>query len=66
MTYNAQTAAANPTNAVDTDPTVSTRVPNAFVHSAQATFWVHAADPNPSGIVTHRGWSHSAAEACPP
>jgi hypothetical protein len=40
MDYSAATAALNPTNAVDTDPTVSTTTPNAFVYSAQATFWI--------------------------
>lgn len=40
MDYNPATAAANPANGVDTDPTVSTTTPNAFVYSAQATFWI--------------------------
>jgi hypothetical protein len=38
--YSAATAAANPTSMVDTDPAVSTSTPNAFVYSAQATFWI--------------------------
>jgi hypothetical protein len=38
--YNPATAAANPSNVVDTDPAVSTTTPNAFVSSAQATFWI--------------------------
>ena len=40
LDYNAVTAAANPANVVETDPTVSTTTPNAFVYSAQATFWI--------------------------
>jgi hypothetical protein len=40
MDYNPATAAANPTSPVETDPTVSTTTPNAFVFSAQATFWI--------------------------
>jgi hypothetical protein len=40
MDYSAATAALNPTNTVDTDPAVSTTAPNAFVYSAQATFWI--------------------------
>jgi Transposase, Mutator family len=40
MDYSAVNAAANPTNAVDTDPAVSITTPNAFVYSAQATFWI--------------------------
>ncbi len=40
MSYSAATAAANPTNAVTTDPTVASTTPNAFVYSAQATFWI--------------------------
>lgn len=40
MDYNAVTAAANDTNAVHTDPVVATTTPNAFVYSAQATFWI--------------------------
>jgi hypothetical protein len=65
MDYSDATAAANPTNVVDTDPAVSTTVPNAFVYSAQSTFWIEFVkipfevsavpvkkpDPNPSNIV---------------
>jgi hypothetical protein len=63
LDYSAATAATNPTNAIDTSPVVSTSTPNAFVYSAQATFWiefvripfnvppVHAPDPNPSSIL---------------
>lgn len=40
LEYSAAIAAANPTDQVDTDPTVATSTPNAFVYSAQATFWV--------------------------
>jgi hypothetical protein len=40
LDYNPATAAANPTNTVDTDPAVATTTPNAFVASAQATFWI--------------------------
>lgn len=40
MDYSQANAAANPANAVDTDPAVSTTTPNAFVYSAQATFWI--------------------------
>jgi len=60
--YNPATAAANPGNVVDTDPAVSTTTPNAFVSSAQATFWIEFVripflapvsppDPHPSTIV---------------
>jgi hypothetical protein len=40
MDYSPATAVANPTSTVDTDPTVAASVPNAFVFSAQATFWI--------------------------
>lgn len=40
LDYNPATAAANPTSTADTDPTMSTSTPNAFVASAQATFWI--------------------------
>jgi hypothetical protein len=62
LNYNAVVAAANPTVLADTDPTVSTSTPNAFVYSAQATFWIEfveipfgvpfvlPVDPNPSGV----------------
>jgi hypothetical protein len=40
LDYSATTADLNQTSAVDTDPTVSTTTPNAFVYSAQATFWI--------------------------
>lgn len=40
MDYSALNAAANPANAGDTDPAVPTTIPNAFVYSAQATFWI--------------------------
>jgi hypothetical protein len=40
MDYSPATAAANPASAVDTDPTVAGSTPNAFVFSAQATFWI--------------------------
>jgi hypothetical protein len=40
MDYNAATAAANPTVVADTDPTTPASTPNAFVYSAQATFWI--------------------------
>jgi hypothetical protein len=40
MNYNAVIADENTTNAVDTDPTVAGSTPNAFVYSAQATFWI--------------------------
>jgi len=40
LDYNPATADANPASAVQTDPTVSTSTPNAFVASAQATFWI--------------------------
>jgi hypothetical protein len=40
MTYSPATAAANPAILADTDPTVTTTTPNAFVFSAQATFWI--------------------------
>ena len=63
MDYSPATAAANPTNGSDTDPTVSTTIPNAFVFSAQATFWIEFVripfhvhpvgppDPRPSSVV---------------
>jgi hypothetical protein len=40
MDYSAVTADANPTSAAETDPCVSTTTPNAFVYSAEATFWI--------------------------
>ncbi|MGA2835118.1 MAG: heme-binding protein [Acidimicrobiales bacterium] len=60
MDYSDHTAAVNPTNPVDTDPTLAGTTPNAFVYSAQATFWiefvripftvpaVRPADPDPA------------------
>lgn len=61
--YSPATASANPASPVETDPAVSTTTPNAFVASAQATFWiefvripfqvgpVRPADPHPSSTV---------------
>jgi hypothetical protein len=40
MDYSPATADANTTSAVDTDPCVATDTPNAFVFSAQSTFWI--------------------------
>jgi hypothetical protein len=40
LDYSPATAAGNPTSAADTDPTVLASTPNAFVASAQATFWI--------------------------
>jgi hypothetical protein len=40
LDYSATTADSNPANATDTDPAVLTTTPNAFVYSAQATFWI--------------------------
>jgi hypothetical protein len=63
MDYSPATAALNPTSAVDTDPTVAGSVPNAFVFSAQSTFWIEfvripfdvgavaPAEPHPGPIV---------------
>jgi len=63
LDYNAITAAANPTNPQVTDPVEFGTTPNAFVYSAQATFWiefvqipfavpqVRPPDPNPSPIL---------------
>jgi hypothetical protein len=40
MDYSATTADNHPTILADTDPNVPTTTPNAFVYSAQATFWI--------------------------
>jgi hypothetical protein len=63
MDYSPATAEANPASAVDTDPTVADTTPNAFVFSAQSTFWIEfveipfdvgavgPADPHPGPTV---------------
>jgi hypothetical protein len=40
MDYSDQTAAVNPTSPIDTNPTLAGTVPNAFVYSAEVTFWI--------------------------